>query len=161
LVIREELDGAFGYADRRPLTTRLSGTITMLPTEGETMRRGDALVAVDGHPVVLLYGMVPAWRRLGLGVSPGPDVRQLETNLTALGYAPESINVDRRFDEETAAAVGQWQRDLGLNGTGVVPRANRVPPPTTPGWSGFGLARGLGGGRAGHDHFSYDARGLG
>jgi peptidoglycan hydrolase-like protein with peptidoglycan-binding domain len=52
----------------------------------------------------------------------GPDVRQLEANLVALGFDPDrAITVDGHFSWATAAAVKRWQRDSGRARTGAVP----------------------------------------
>lgn len=48
----------------------------------------------------------------------GLDVKQFETNLSALGYT--GFTVDDSFTELTARAVRAWQRDLGLPRTGRV-----------------------------------------
>ncbi|HEV3402206.1 MAG TPA: peptidoglycan-binding protein, partial [Acidimicrobiales bacterium] len=73
------------------------------------------------RPVPLLFGDLPAWRRLAVGVSDGADVRQLEANLVALGYANESqLKVDDHFNSATAAAVRRWQKALAVDQTGAV-----------------------------------------
>ena len=46
--------------------------ITGLPAEGAVVGRGQALAEVDGHPVPLLFGERPLWRRSGPGVDDGP-----------------------------------------------------------------------------------------
>ena len=60
------------------------------------------------------------WRRLGAGVDDGPDVRQLERNLAALGHDPDGMEVDEHFDADTAAAVRDWQDSIGVPETGAV-----------------------------------------
>ena len=62
-----------------------AGMITWLPAAGARVSRGEPVYAVNGQPVLLFYGPGPAWRDLGPGVI-GPDVRQLNRNLAALGY---------------------------------------------------------------------------
>ena len=75
----------------------------------------------------LLYGRLPAWRKLSVGVDDGPDVRQLEQNLVALGYDPDrAITVDSHFTWATRAAVQRWQEVLGLEETGAVRPADAV-----------------------------------
>ena len=120
LIARDTFEGSLGYADVRTLTSALSGTVTWLPAEGRTIRRGGVLYRVNGKPVVLLYGSYPLWRTLEPGVE-GPDVRQLEENLVALGYDPDGdIEVDGEFDWATEAAVRRWQDDLGVAEDGSV-----------------------------------------
>src|SRR4029453_2783468 len=71
------------------------------------------------QPVQLFYGAKPAWRDLATGVDDGPDVRQLERNLAALGYDPDhQMTVDDHFSWATAAAVKRWQKARGLDQTG-------------------------------------------
>src|SRR5262249_12585875 len=72
-------------------------------------------------PTVLMYGTVPAWRVLQSGVADGPDVRELEWNLVALGYDPDrDITIDDEWTSATTAAVERWQEALGVDETGVV-----------------------------------------
>jgi peptidoglycan hydrolase-like protein with peptidoglycan-binding domain len=119
LVQRESADGTLGYSDSRSVYNRLrGGTITWVPDEGAIVRRGHRLYAVDGQPVVLLYGHQPAYRPLGPGVSYGADVAQLQRNLAALGYYGGSA--DGHFGASTRSAVQDWQRALGLRATGTV-----------------------------------------
>jgi hypothetical protein len=95
-----------------------SGTLTAMARSGSVIRRGGALYRLDGDPVVLMYGSAPAYRALGAGVSDGPDVRELERNLAALGFDPGGV--DDSFTSATATAVGDWQESVGLTRTGAV-----------------------------------------
>jgi peptidoglycan hydrolase-like protein with peptidoglycan-binding domain len=98
------------------------GIVTRLPAVGAVVRRGQALYEVDGHPVPLWYGARPAWRAFGPGMPDGPDVRQLEANLVALGFDPDrAITVDGHYSWATAAAVKRWQKASGRARTGAVP----------------------------------------
>jgi peptidoglycan hydrolase-like protein with peptidoglycan-binding domain len=91
--------------------------ITWLAPVGLTVERGQPVFRVDDRPVVLLYGPLPVYRTLAAGTR-GADVRQLETNLVALGYV--GITVDDDFTAATANAVKRWQRNVGLGVTGTV-----------------------------------------
>jgi peptidoglycan hydrolase-like protein with peptidoglycan-binding domain len=103
------------------MINRLEGTITWLPGVGDVIRRGDRAFTVDGKPVILMYGKVPAYRELADGVSDGPDVKQLESNLAALGFDDGgAMSVDNSFTSTTAAAVSDWQDSVGLPQTGSV-----------------------------------------
>ncbi len=95
-----------------------SGTVTSLPRAGSVVTRGQALYRLDGDPIVLMYGSTPAYRALASGVSDGPDVRELEQNLAALGFSPGAV--DDTFTSTTAAAVSAWQESLDLEQTGSV-----------------------------------------
>ncbi|MGX2996578.1 efflux RND transporter periplasmic adaptor subunit [Streptomyces sp. JNUCC 64] len=110
-------DGSLGFGTSRTAVARTAGTLTDAPRAGSTLRRGQTLYEVDGAPVVLLYGAKPAYRALREGVE-GEDVRQLEKNLAALGY--DGFTVDDEFSDRTAAAVKEWQEDLGTEETGRV-----------------------------------------
>ena len=101
-------------------TARLDGSVTWLPAVGAVVQQGQPLYAVGGRPVVLLYGDQPAYRQLTVGVS-GEDVRQLERDLIALGFAtPANLAVDGGFTSADAAAVSRWQAALGVPRTGAV-----------------------------------------
>jgi peptidoglycan hydrolase-like protein with peptidoglycan-binding domain len=117
LASTESVDGTLGYAGDAAVINRLSGTITWLPSEGDVITRGHRLFEVDGKPVILMYGDVPAYRDLDVGTS-GPDVEELEANLSALGFDPGTI--DQEFTSSTAAAVADWQASLDLDSTGTV-----------------------------------------
>jgi peptidoglycan hydrolase-like protein with peptidoglycan-binding domain len=104
------------------VASRLAGpggqaTLTGLAAQGTVVRRGGRLFSVDERPVVLLLGPIPAWRPLEVGLV-GADVRELETNLAALGYG--GFTVDDTFTSATWAAVRRWQRDIGARVDGVV-----------------------------------------
>jgi hypothetical protein len=110
-------DGSLGYGTATTAVSRVAGTLTAVPASGWTVSRGRALYAVDGRPVTLMYGSMPAYRALATGDT-GQDVRQLERNLSALGYT--GFTVDGTYTAATAGAVRQWQRDRGLDRTGTV-----------------------------------------
>jgi peptidoglycan hydrolase-like protein with peptidoglycan-binding domain len=118
----EELDGTLGYEASAELVDGLSGTYTALPHAGAVIDRGGPIAEVDGSTVArLLFGDRPAWRRMALGMSGGSDVRQLEENLVALGYAKSDRLVpDRRFDRATERAVKRWQRATRTRPDGAI-----------------------------------------
>lgn len=96
-----------------------SAVMTWLPAAGATVTRGHPVYEVDGIPVPLMYGRRPAWRAMGAGVT-GPDVRQLQQNLIALGFGA-GVAPTGTFDQATAWATARWQRAAGLPVTGTVP----------------------------------------
>ena len=125
LVDRAALDGTLGYADARPLAAGVPGTLTAIAAEGKIVERGGVLYTVNGDQTVrLLYGSVPAWRTLGVGMSDGVDVRQLEQNLDAMGYDPGTV--DKTFTSATASALKKWQRKIGVDDTGVLEQGSFV-----------------------------------
>lgn len=121
LVEVETEQGTLGYGDEREVVNRLSGTITRLPAEGAVTPPDRVLYRVDGEPVILLDGRVPAYRDLGSAVGDGADVAQLERNLRTLGYdADGAIELDDSWDAGTTAAVERWQDAHGIEQTGVI-----------------------------------------
>jgi hypothetical protein len=80
---------------------------TELPSAGDVVSRGQRLYAINGQATVLLYGSTPAWRAFRTGMSSGPDVRELNTNLRAVGYGAPA---GERFTAATAAAISRQQR---------------------------------------------------
>ena len=48
------------------------------PSSGQLVEPGDAIVDVDGRPVLTALGDVPMWRDLGPGVDDGADVAEVE-----------------------------------------------------------------------------------
>jgi peptidoglycan hydrolase-like protein with peptidoglycan-binding domain len=126
LVETKALSGNLNYGGAIPLAATATGTVTWLPEPGATVRRGEELLRADEQPVVLLYGPLPMFRDLSEGAK-GTDVRQLERNLSALGY--HGFTVDDEFSAATTAAVKHWQKDLGLPETGAVQRWRVVYAP--------------------------------
>lgn len=112
-------DGTLAYGASLELYDRLSGTYTWLPSIGAVITRGDTLWRVNNLPVVLMYGAVPAYRALKQALSSGPDVRELNENLIALGYDRYGAITDlEAFDGATADAVRRFQHAEGLAETG-------------------------------------------
>jgi hypothetical protein len=127
LVEREELDGTLGYGDRTELALAAQGRLTALAEAGSVVDRGGVIAEVDGRPIHLLFGARPLWRTLDAGAGDGPDVRQLEENLVALGHATATnLTVDEDWTDATTAAVKRWQKAIGREETGVVTPADVV-----------------------------------
>ncbi|HEX6489897.1 MAG TPA: hypothetical protein VF002_00835 [Gaiellaceae bacterium] len=87
------------------------GIYTRLPKAGDVVSAGQPLYWVDGKPVVLLYGSVPAWRPFRSGMSEGLDVAELNA---ALGLSGDA------FTRWTAARIKSFQADHGLAQTGML-----------------------------------------
>jgi len=100
-----------------------SSTFTWLPSAGQAIHQGQAIYQVNGAPVVLLYGNIPAYRDLSEGMT-GADVTELNTDLVTLGYATASALGPRSgwgsFSGETAFALDRLQARQGLTQTGTL-----------------------------------------
>jgi hypothetical protein len=116
LSARTPVSATLGYAGSYTVTGG-GGTLTVLPSPGQVISQGQAIYDVDGgSPVVLLYGVIPAWRTLNSGVS-GTDVAQLNHDLTELGDASASQLSSAGWDQfsaATAAGVQKLQASLGI-----------------------------------------------
>src|SRR6266542_1614473 len=117
LVETKTLTGTLGYGDAVPVGAVGAGTLTWIAAVGSMVKRGEPLFKIDQRPVVSLYGAVPLYRPLRVGVA-GDDVKQLEENLSGLGYT--GFTVDNDFTAGTAVAVRDWQTRLGVAVTGAV-----------------------------------------
>ena len=122
----EQVSGTLGYGSTATVSARGAGTVTWLPAAGTTVSRGQTVYRADDKPVPLIYGTLPLYRQLKSGVS-GPDVTELEQNLSALGYS--GFTVDDTYTAGTATAVRKWQKARGLTETGTVDPAQVVLAP--------------------------------
>jgi hypothetical protein len=115
LTERVQLSGTLGYAGSYTVDHwGAPGVLTAAPGPGDRIGRGGILYRVANAPVRLLLGSVPAYRDFRYGMTDGPDVRQLERNLVAMGFDPyRRITVDRHFSAATAAAVRRWETSWG------------------------------------------------
>lgn len=130
------VNGTLGYAGTYSVIGRINGTVTWLPSLGRVVDQGQQLYRVDGRPVVLLYGSVPAYRTLVAGQAAadvtGEDVAQLNHDLVALGYVHRA-DVNPAWDEfnwATSRGVERLQRQLGIDQTGELPLGEVVFLPT-------------------------------
>jgi hypothetical protein len=103
----------------RATATNPGTTYTWLPQPGQVIRQDRPVYAVSGQQVPLLYGSIPAYRAFYVGMSDGEDVRELTHDLIALGYGDGLAQSDH-YSAATAAAVGRWQKALGLPVTGQI-----------------------------------------
>jgi Putative peptidoglycan binding domain len=117
LLSQTQVSATLQDAGSYSVVNQASGTLTRLAAVGRVVRQGQTLYQVNGLPVVLLYGNVPAWRTLSAGMT-GRDVRELNDGLVRLGYASAAALGPRAgwdyFSSETAYALEQFQEQLGI-----------------------------------------------
>ncbi len=122
------LDGTLTYrarSDGSPYSVinQARGTYTQLPEIGDKVNCGDVVYRVNDQPVLLLCGMVPAYRGLHKS-DKGDDVRQLNQNLHTLRYdANAHVRIDpddNDFTEKTKKALTALQHDRGFDVTGAL-----------------------------------------
>ncbi len=99
---------------------------------GDTITSGEQLAELDGEPLFVLAGPVPAWRDLTPGES-GPDVAELQNALASLGYY-DGGDTAGYFGAATQDAVAAYYEHLGYTApaSGGVPAADVVFLPSLP-----------------------------
>jgi membrane fusion protein, multidrug efflux system len=119
LVQTQNVNGTLSYGVPVPLLAppAASGLITWMAAPGTVVTVGQPVYRVDGEPVVLIDGTVPAYRTLRQGDA-GPDVKELKNSLSKLGAA--GLTSDGSYDAATTGAVKAWQASLGLPQSGNV-----------------------------------------
>ncbi len=120
LVETTSYDGVLTYGDSRTVKSQAVGAVTWLPSPGSTIAAGGRLYDVNETSAYLMYGSIPMYRTLQIGVSDGQDVKQLETGLHALGFDPDGMTIDSTFTSATTAAVDAWQAHIGVTQNGIV-----------------------------------------
>src|ERR1700722_3798382 len=119
LSAQTNVNATLGYAGSVNTVNKAVGSFRELPSVGDVVEPGSVLYAVGGQPVVLLVGSTPAYRALVAGIS-GPDARELNNELVALGYGATTLQGSPVFSAATAAAVMKLQAHLGIAQTGVL-----------------------------------------
>jgi hypothetical protein len=125
-----QVGGSIGYGGSYTVAALRGGggVYTWLPEPGEVIRQDQPAYSVSNQPVPLLYGSVPAYRALEVGMSDGADVGQLTRDLIALGYGA-GLTRGNHYSSATAAAVQRWQTALHLQATGSIPLGDMVFEP--------------------------------
>jgi hypothetical protein len=146
LTSQTQVEATLGDSGSYNVVNQAAGTITALPAVGQVVHQGHVLYQVNGIPVVLLYGSVPAWRDLSEGLS-GPDVAELNADLVKLGYATgEQLDPHSDFfGAETAFALEGLQARLGVTVTGELALGQAVFAPGAIQVTGLGPGIVLGG----------------
>jgi len=118
-------DGNFVYDGNTTAYASVSGAnaasvVTRVIDEGSSTGTGSVLWEIGFEPTVLLVGTEPSHRDLARD-DVGADVLQLELNLVALGFDPDStVTVDDTFTYNTSLMVERWQESIGAEVTGKV-----------------------------------------
>ncbi len=120
LVATDTESGTLSYANPQTAYNSLSGTITWLPTAGRVIKPGRALFDIDNEPVLLMNGTTPAYRNLTSSDTAGPDILELNRNLVALGYDPDTIEIDDEWQAATTDGVEALQKAEGWYESGTL-----------------------------------------
>lgn len=119
---------------RQPFATiainALTGVVTSVSDASEALSNGATLYVVGATPVRVIEGEEPFWRTLQRDAK-GEDVAQLQRALIALDYLPDGSD-DGTFGAATAAAVREWQDDLGQERTGSIGLGELIAVPSLP-----------------------------
>ncbi|WP_110204978.1 peptidoglycan-binding protein [Nocardioides daejeonensis] len=128
--------GDAGFSDPVELVVRATAPIPVVTRiakrRGDTVHAGEVFLEVAGRPVITLPGALPSYRDLGPG-DVGPDVRQLERALDALGLDPGEV--DDEFTAATGTAVERLYERLGYPAPpkrGALPMSEVAYVPTLP-----------------------------
>lgn len=108
LVSETSYDGTLGRADGESIPAGLSGTITASAIPGDTVGFGEELFWIDGEPVVLVEGDLPAWRTIGFAAESEPVANKATGTVTALvseGDVIEQGDVIYELDGEPVVAL--------------------------------------------------------
>jgi len=104
--------GDAGYSDAIDVSVNAAGPAGVaavvsghVPAVGQVLQPGSVALEVSSRPVIVLPGLLPAFRTLRTGIS-GADVLQFKEALAALGIDPGNSSSDE-FDAATAAAVSR------------------------------------------------------
>ena len=126
-----QVSATLGYTGSYSVINQATGTFTWLPSPGQVIRQGQVLYRVNGSPVILLFGRIPMYRNLAVEAS-GGDVRQLNDDLVALGYADSSDIAAlgwNYFSWETRYALEQLQKHIGVTQSGTLALGTAVMLP--------------------------------
>jgi peptidoglycan hydrolase-like protein with peptidoglycan-binding domain len=107
-----------------------SGVVTSVEVAaGDDVVAGSVVYSVDLRPVTIGVGVVPMFRDLSLKAE-GPDVAQVQTLLTELGFFDGEV--DGVFGRDLRDAVRDWQDSAGLPDDGVVRVGDLMFVPSVP-----------------------------
>ena len=105
-----------------PLSGRTGVITASMGTEVSQIGEGDKLFEVNGTSTIAGVGSVPAYRDLNLGAR-GADVRQLVEFLCRNEGLKECYPPEK-YDDKLESAVRKWQKQNGMEVTGVISRGD-------------------------------------
>jgi hypothetical protein len=108
------------WAPETAVFGQLAGVVTSIGLKARTsteVRAGTALYSIDTRPVIILPGVVPAFRDMVTGTN-GDDVLQVQQFLAEAGFAPGDL--DGEWGATTGRAWQRWMVANGFRGTDVV-----------------------------------------
>ena len=93
------ISGEMRRDELQTINSAVDGKVSdLMVADGDTVKPGDKLFALNGRPSVAVRGGFAFYRMLDVGAQ-GPDVAQLETILFAAGYPVG--DVDTFYTEDT------------------------------------------------------------
>lgn len=111
-------------------TNQAAGVVTSVEVApGDEVTQGTVLYRVGLRPVMIAAGAVPAFRDIAAGTR-GEDVAQLQEMLRATGHYRGTS--DGTAGPSTLAALKRWQKDVGVEVTGVVGTGDIIFVPELP-----------------------------
>lgn len=137
-----EATGTLRYADGARVVARspVDGVVTDVPVvAGDRPAAFEPVLAIDGQDRYLLPSDGPLHRPLAEG-DEGDDVEGVEEALRAAGFDPG--DVDGTFTADTAAALADWQDEVGLPTSGALDPAVMLWGPIDPAVLTVEVARG-------------------
>jgi hypothetical protein len=120
LAERTAVDGQLGYGTEIPLPVKATGTVTWLPEQGATVERGGTLLRVDDRPVVLMYGMLPMYRDMGLTSQEGNEGSDDQQREDGDGKSPIPSGSPAPGGAGTGGDTGSAQAPRELRGMDVM-----------------------------------------
>lgn len=109
-----DLDASAVWQPSTVIPLQTVGTITAVHAARlSEVNAGDALFDVNLEPVVVMQGIIPAFRTLAQGMA-GADVMQVQEFLQSAGFRQSAPNA--AFDQETAVEVSNWQQTITSQG---------------------------------------------
>jgi multidrug efflux pump subunit AcrA (membrane-fusion protein) len=116
------LSGTLSRLEQRQVVATAAAQVSVVHVnDGDVVKAGQSILAVNGRDSVAVEGAFPFFRPLDVGDS-GADVQQLNEILTAAGDNPGPITP--LYTDQTRFALAQWQAAHGY--PGVTPQKRQT-----------------------------------